>query len=362
MPMEPSTGDGTAARAGVRIAVTVGVLAIYFLGGRVPLPGLDLVAVEASSRPFWGGAGERFGVLSLGVMPWLNALILGEVLWLLFDGVRRWRATHDRQYQRVLLIVTILFAAMQAYGVAIALDQVQGLVLEPGDGFIWPAALTLFAGSTVAIGLATVISREGIGSGFWVIFLAPLLFNVPGTIGAVWAGLGRGEYTAATVLVVPLLAIAAAGLVAAVLRQRTEAGLVDQSGVVWPPLLGAVLAGWLFAVVSMRFVSDDGSSSIVQPGHFLYDGLLAGLIVLVCWRYAHIAGFGPLGLKTGVVVAGVAVLPDLILASLGLPPLLNGSAIIIAVTVLFSFAQVWQTAEAPGSVPGARGGPDIQSL
>jgi len=151
-------------------------------------------------------------------------------------------------------------------------------------------------------------------------------------------------------------------LAVALLRQRTVLGLKDHSAVVWPPLLGAVLAGWVLAFVSMRVVSADGTSTFVQAGHPVFEAIIAGLIVLVSWRYGALAGYASLGFKSGVLLAGIAVLPDLAFASLGLPPFISGSTLIIAVTVLFSFMQVWQTAEAADTGPGARGGPDTQSL
>jgi preprotein translocase subunit SecY len=118
----------------------------------------------------------------------------------------------------------------------------------------------------------------------------------------------------------------------------------------------------VFAFISMRVVSADGTSTFVQVGHPLFEAIIACLIVFVSWRYGALAGFASLGLKSGVLLAGIAVLPDLAFASLGLPPFISGSTLIIMVTVLFSFVQVWQTAETTDMGPGARGGPDTQSL
>jgi preprotein translocase subunit SecY len=301
-------------------------------------------------------------VLALGVMPWFNALIVGELAWLLIPAVRRWRSANGSAYERGVVILAVIFAAVQAYGVAVAFDQFNGLVLLPGDGFVWPAAITLFAASMLAMLMAQIITREGIGSGFWVLFLSQSLIGLPAAAGYLFAGIGTGAYSAGTLLVVPLLTIAAAVLVVTLLRQRTELGLKDHSAVVWPPLLGAVLAGWVFAFVSMRVVSEDGLSTYVQAGHVIYEAIIAGMIVLVAWRYGALAGFASLGLKTGVVLAGVAVVPDLVLPALGLPPLIGGSTLIIAVTVLFSFAQVWQTAGNPGMPPGEHNRPDTKTL
>ncbi len=357
-----SLPHGAARTSAQRVAVTLAVLAVLFVGTRLPAPGLDPQALSGQQFDGWSGSGQRLSVLALGVMPWFNALIVGELAWLFIPAVRRWRSANGSAYERSVMILTVIFAAVQAYGVAVALDQFDGLVLLPGDGFVWPAAITLFAASMLAMLMANLITREGIGSGFWVVFLAQSFFGLPAAAAFLFAGVGTGAYSAGTLLVIPLLTIAAAVLVVTLLRQRTEVGLQDHSAVVWPPLLGPLLAGWVFAFVSMRVMSADGTSTFVQAGHPMYAAIIAGLIVLVSWRYGALAGVAPLGLKSGVPLAGIAVLPDLAFASLGRPPFISGSTLIIAVTVLFSFVQVWQTAEATDAGPGARGGPDTQSL
>jgi preprotein translocase subunit SecY len=296
--------------------------------------------------------------LALGVMPWFNALMCGELLWLLLAPVRRWRARDSGGFDRMVLLLTIFFAALQSYGLAIAFDQIDGLVPVTGDVFIWPAAVTLFAASMLTVLMANLISREGIGSGFWVVFLAQTLFGLPGVVASVFAGVRSGDYAAGSVLAGVLAMVAAVALTVAVLRQRTDAGLTDHAGLVWPALLGTVLAGWIFTYVSMRVVSDDGVSTFVQAGHPVHEVIIAVMIVLAAWRYGAVAGFASLGFKTGVMLAMIAV----VLPPLGLPPFISGSDVIIAVTVLFSFAQVWQTAGKPGMPPGVHNRPDAKTL
>lgn len=362
MQSATSLPDVTARANGRRILVTVGVLAVLYLGTRLPVPGLDPQALAAQGVDAWGGGAQRFSVLALGVMPWFNALICGELLWLLLARVRRWPARDGGGFDRMVLLLTIFFAALQAYGLAIAFDQFDGLLSVAGDVFIWPAAVTLFAASMLTVLMANLISRDGIGSGFWVVFLAPTLFALPGVVANVFAGVRNGDYAAGSVLAAALAMLAAVALTVAVLRQRTDAGLTDHSGVVWPALLGTVLAGWIFTYVSLRVVSEDGVSTVVQAGHPLHEAIIAAMIVLVAWRYGAVAGIASLGVKTGVMLALIAVVPNVVLPSLGLPPLISGSDLIIAVTVLFSFAQVWQTAGKPGLQPGTQDRPDTQSL
>lgn len=362
MPSATSLTHGSGRTSAQRVAVTLAVLAVLFIGTRLPVPGLDPQALSGQQFDAWSGSGQRLSVLALGVMPWFNALIVGELVWLFIPAVRRWRSDNGAAYERSVMFLAVIFAAVQAYGVAVALDQFDGLVLLPGDGFVWPAAITLFAASMLAMLMANLITREGIGSGFWLVFLSQSLFGLPATATFLLAGVRTGAYSAGTLLVTPLVTIAAAVLAVALLRQRTVLGLKDHSAVVWPPLLGAVLAGWVLAFVSMRVVSADGTSTFVQAGHPVFEAIIAGLIVLLSWRYGALAGYASLGFKSGVLLAGIAVLPDLAFASLGLPPFISGSTLIIAVTVLFSFMQVWQTAEAADTGPGARGGPDTQSL
>jgi preprotein translocase subunit SecY len=123
MPSATSLPDVTARASSQRILVTLAVLAVLYFGTRLPVPGLDQQALAGQGVDFWSPGAQRFSVLALGVMPWFNALICGELLWLLFPGVRRWRALNGGGYDRMVLMLTILFAALQAYGVAVSFGR-----------------------------------------------------------------------------------------------------------------------------------------------------------------------------------------------------------------------------------------------
>src|SRR5690606_34112657 len=138
----------------------------------VPLPGLDLAALgQTSALNTFGTPRAMTSIMALGVIPLLTALILAEGILCLSRRIRQWAGTANGESTlwRGTILVALLLAVLQAYGVATALEAIPTLVFQPGTAFRIGVA-TSFAGATVlVVVLAGWITRYGIGHGLWVL-------------------------------------------------------------------------------------------------------------------------------------------------------------------------------------------------
>jgi preprotein translocase subunit SecY len=160
-----------------RIAVTIGAICAYRLGAVIPAPGIDL-SLFATSQAAGGSsvaAITRLSIFALGLVPILSAMIFGEVLKLAIPQLRAAVAARERAhtiFNRIVLVI----AAFQAFGVAVAVEQINlsgtPIVPQPGGEFRFGLVATLVAATALVAFLADVITRHGIGSGFWILLLA----------------------------------------------------------------------------------------------------------------------------------------------------------------------------------------------
>src|SRR5262249_34924509 len=168
-----------------RIAVTIGLLLAVRLGGQIPIPGIDISVWDAvyahnqggtltAANATSGGAIARLSIFALGLVPYLSAAVLIQVASVVFAGLRDFSRRGEVGRRRIVLltlVVTLLLATVQSIGIAIALNQIDGLVTNPGALFVFTATLTFAAGALVLAWLAEQITRFGIGNG-----IAAILF------------------------------------------------------------------------------------------------------------------------------------------------------------------------------------------
>src|SRR5262245_44584930 len=212
-----------------RLAVTLGVLAIYRLGAHLPLAGID----QAALADLYRGSGsplavERISVFSLGVTPIISMLVLVEVVRLASSRFNDWAGAtpvNARRVDHYVLIGSLLVAAVQGYGIATALEQASNVVDEPGPQFRVNVVATFVAGTALIVWLAALISRHGVGSGVWILLLAPYLAGLPGLALSVYQAVHSGlmsEASLATVLAYVLVALAT---IAALARTLGRVGM-----------------------------------------------------------------------------------------------------------------------------------------
>jgi preprotein translocase subunit SecY len=161
-----------------RIAITVGALLVYRLGSYIPLPGVSTqVALQLPASV------GRISILSLSVIPYLSGAIMIQLValvWRRLSAIERSGEAGRRRIARYTLILTLLIAAFQAFGVASAMQNIRALVGEPGGWFLASASASMVGGVFFLIWLSEQITRHGIGNGLAVILSAGIITSLPG--------------------------------------------------------------------------------------------------------------------------------------------------------------------------------------
>jgi preprotein translocase subunit SecY len=263
-----------------RIWFTLGALLVYRLGTFIPLPGIAPSAWEQIFRSqadgilgmanlLSGGAIHRLAILALGLMPYISAAVLLQLLPIISKRLRALRTQGEPGRRTLDLLtrsLTALLSMLQAYGIAIGLESVPGLVSEPGWLFRTTTVLTLTGGVMALVWLSEWISARGLGNGVTLILFAGLVAEVPaGIAGALELG-RRGVLSGGMMLALLASAIALTALVVAVERARRRLPVHVEGGAGDPPsslsfklnnagIIPAVLASWVLflpaAIVSI---------------------------------------------------------------------------------------------------------------
>jgi preprotein translocase subunit SecY len=256
-----------------RIVFTLGALLIYRLGTYIPLPGINPLVWEQifSSQAggilgmidtLSGGAIHRLAIFALALMPYLSAAILMQVLTIVLPRLKALRKQGERGRRTVdtyTISLTLIFAVLQSYGIAIGLEGASTVVAEPGWLFRVSTVLTLTGGVMVLVWLAGQITARGIGNGVTLILFAGIVAQLPAGIAGVFE-LGRqGVFSSGTILALFGWTIALTALVVVAERARRRVLLHTQVGDVsnrWQlsfklnsaGIMPTVFAGWILAL------------------------------------------------------------------------------------------------------------------
>lgn len=343
-----------------RLGVTAAVLGAYYLGTNVPLPGIDAGALKQLAQTTDASALARLSVLSLGVMPLINTLLLLELLKLVAPGVRRWELASPRNRDRLSLIVigvALVMALLQAGGIVTALEDVTGIVAEPGSAFRAVAIATLIAGTALAMLFATVIDRAGLGYGLWLVFLVPAFGELPRTLAGIGVLNGQGQYGSDLIVITAVYSVLAiAGVVSIVLSARASAATVATC--IWTPFVAtAVLTPALFMSGWLTTLDSDWAVAFATPGHITWYLALAVVVAGTVWLYRRsYASVGeaipvPLAPIAGTLAA-ILIGAPMLETSLGVLLPLGSAQLIVAATVAAALLIRWgcvdpDTAQAP---------------
>ena len=187
-----------------RIFFTIILLSIYRLGTYVPLAGIDPFALQevmASSQRglmgmfnvFSGGAIQRMAIFALGIMPYISASIIVQLLTGVSDYFKNLKEQGETGRKKITQITrygTVFIAAMQGYGVSVGLENAGNLVLTPGIHFKVMTTITLVAGTTFLMWLGEQITSRGIGNGISLIIFSGIVAEIPRALGSTFE-LGR---------------------------------------------------------------------------------------------------------------------------------------------------------------------------
>ncbi len=323
----PSLGKMTELRQ--RLLFLLGALVVFRIGTHIPVPGIDPLAMARLFEQqrgtildmfnmFSGGALARLSIFALGIMPYISASIIIQLMSVVVPTLEQLKKEGNSgrrkltQYTRYL---TVVLASFQSVGVSIALQNqaVSGssVVIAPGPAFVFTAAVTLVTGTMFLMWLGEQVTERGIGNGISMIIFAGIVAGLPKAVGGTLELARTGELHFMLVLFLLALALAVTAFVVFVERGQRRITVnyakrqqgrklyaaqsshlplkLNMSGVI-PPIFAsslilfpATLGNWFGNAPGMTWLHD--ISSTLSPGQPLYVALYAGLIVFFCFFY-----------------------------------------------------------------------------
>jgi preprotein translocase subunit SecY len=257
-----------------RIWFTLGALLVFRLGTFIPLPGIAASAWEqifqsqaggtlGMANLLSGGAIHRLAIFALGLVPYVSAAVILQLLPIISKRLRALRTQGERGRRTIELYtraLTVLLAMLQAYGIAVALESVTTLVAEPGWFFRVTTVLTLTGGVMALVWLSEWITARGLGNGVTLILFAGIVAEVPAGIAAILEFGRSGFFSGGMILALLASAVAFTALIVAVERARRRLPIVHIQRAGSDPhwhlpfklnsagVMPAILASWLLFV------------------------------------------------------------------------------------------------------------------
>ncbi|AKU22846.1 MULTISPECIES: preprotein translocase subunit SecY [unclassified Massilia] len=313
-----------------RLWFLLGALVVYRIGAHVPVPGIDPVQLAALFKSqeggilgmfnmFSGGALSRFTVFALGIMPYISASIIMQLLSIVspqMEALKKEGEAGRRKITQYTRYATVGLALFQAFGIAVALEAQPNLVLDPGLGFRFVTVVTLLTGTMFLMWLGEQITERGLGNGISIIIFAGIAAGLPGALGGLFSQVSTGSISAFSVIViVALVALVTYGVVFVERGQRKilvnyakrQVGnkiyggqtshlplKLNMAGVI-PPIFAssiilfpATIVDWFSkgadtANPVVRFLKDLAAS--LAPGEPIHALLYAVAIVFFCFFY-----------------------------------------------------------------------------
>lgn len=319
-----------------RLLFVLGALIVFRIGTHIPVPGVDPVALAALFEQqrgtildmfnmFSGGALGRLSVFALGIMPYISASIIVQLLstvWPKLEQLKKEGEAGRRKMTQYTRYLTLGLATFQGTGVAIAVQQQTvgniPVVIEPGPMFIFTAVITLVTGTMFLMWLGEQVTERGVGNGISIIIFAGIVAGLPAAIGGALELARTGELSPAAILLLFALAISVTAFVVFVERgqrritvnyARRQQGSrvygggtshlplkVNMAGVI-PPIFAssiilfpATLAGWFSNSDGMEWLKS--LATTLSPGQPVYVGLYAVAIIFFCFFYTALV-FNP---------------------------------------------------------------------
>jgi len=218
-----------------RILFTLGMLAVYRVGAKIATPGIDADVIRQTFQGlegsvftlfniFSGGALEQLSIFALGIMPYISASIIMQLLTVVIpslEALKREGERGQRQISQYTRYFTIVLAAFQSMLLAYALENGQfgaGAVLDPGWSFRLTTAITLTAGTAFIMWLGEQITERGIGNGISLVIFSGILVTIPGALGQLYERVRSDQFTLLEVIFLFAFIVALTGFVVFVER------------------------------------------------------------------------------------------------------------------------------------------------
>ncbi len=383
-----------------RIFFTLALLVVYRIGVHVPVPGIDSVALaEIFDRAkgtilgifnmFSGGALERLSVFALGIMPYISASIILQLMTVVIPHLERLKKEGEQGRKKITQYTrygTVILSIIQGFGISVGLERM-GAVIDPGWGFRIMAVITLTAGTAFIMWLGEQITERGIGNGISLIIFAGIVARMPTAIGNTFRLVSTGAMGIFPVVILVVLMIAVVAAIIFVEQgqrripvqyakrivgrrmyggQSTHLPLkINTSGVIPPIFASSIMMfpATIASFITVAWIQDIVAS--LAPGNLVYELMFVGLIFFFCYFYTAVTfnpvdvadnmkkqgGFIP-GIRPGkrtadyidrvltritlggaVYVSAVCVLPSILITKFNVPFYFGGTALLIVVGV-----------------------------
>jgi preprotein translocase subunit SecY len=392
-----------------RLVFLLLALVVYRIGAHIPVPGIDPAQLKQLFEGqqggllnlfnmFSGGALSRFTVFALGIMPYISASIIMQLLGYVVPTVEQWKKEGEAGRRRITQYTrygTLGLALFQSFGIAVALESSAGLVLQPGLGFRMATVVSLTAGTMFLMWLGEQITERGLGNGISILIFAGIAAGLPSAVGGLLELVRTGSMSIIIAIIIVALVVLVTYFVVFVERgqrqilvnyARRQVGnkvyggqsshlplKLNMAGVI-PPifassiiLLPATVVGWFSAGESMRWLKDIAGA--LTPGQPIYILFYAAAIIFFCFFYtalvfnsretadnlkksgAFIPGIRPgdqtaryidkillrLTLVGAIYITAVCLLPEFLILKYNVPFYFGGTSLLIIVVVTMDF-------------------------
>jgi preprotein translocase subunit SecY len=321
-----------------RILITFLFLAIYRIGVHIPTPGINgdaLASFFASAKGtifdimgmFSGGGLERLSVFALGIMPYISASIILQLLTVVIPYLERLQKEGEIGRKKIVQYTrygTVILSMIQGFGIAVGLESIvqggQSVVLVPGWSFRIMAVITLTAGTAFIMWLGEQITERGIGNGISLIIFAGIVARMPNAIASTYEFFKVGQMSIITILFLILLMVLVVGVIVFVetgqrrlpvqyakriVGRRVYGGQsthlplkLNTSGVIPPIFASSILmvpltiANFLPKPILDAHPWAQSVVNSVHPGTLLYNLIYVGFIIFFCYFYTAVT-FNP---------------------------------------------------------------------
>jgi preprotein translocase subunit SecY len=200
----------------------LGALVVYRIGAHIPVPGIDPIAMAQLFKQneggilgmfnmFSGGALSRFAVFALGITPYISASIIMQLVSIVspqMEALKKEGEAGRRKITQYTRYFTVVLALFQAFGIAVALEAQQGLVIDPGVAFRFVTVTTLLTGTMFLMWLGEQITERGLGNGISIIIFAGIAAGLPNALGSLFTLVSNGSISSfAAIFIVILVAL-----------------------------------------------------------------------------------------------------------------------------------------------------------
>ncbi|UCE53234.1 MAG: preprotein translocase subunit SecY [Desulfobacterales bacterium] len=389
-----------------RIVFTLALLIVYRIGVYVPVPGIDSIALASFFAQaegtifgifnmFSGGAFQKLSVFALGIMPYISASIILQLLTVVIPHLEQLKKEGEQGRKKITQYTrygTVVLSIIQGFGISVGLESMSSpggapVVIMPGWAFRIMTVITLTAGTAFIMWLGEQITERGIGNGISLIIFAGIVCRLPSASVNIFRLLSTGEMGIFPVLILVALMILVVGFIIFVEQgqrripvqyakriigrrmyggQSTHLPLkINTSGVI-PPIFASSII--MFPATIASFINIPWMKSIadaMRPGNVIYELLFVGFIFFFCYFYTAVT-FNPVdvadnmkkhggyipGIRPGkrtadyidkvltritlggaVYVSAVCVLPSILITQFKVPFYFGGTALLIVVGV-----------------------------